>query len=146
MGKGLDALKAYRRHQLGVNVYADEYLDIVEKELEAFEFLKKLTLEELSSVRFPKEKNVLMNKHEVEEFANYEVYMNDGDQYETICLCDTGEKARTIAKDLAMGSEKPNVKIYVTGIYRPGDMIPGGGWYEVFWRDEEGKLREGYLG
>ena len=88
-----------------------------------------------------------MYKHEAEEFANYEVYMDGYDgKIETLCLCNYGEMARTIAKDLAMGSEKPNVKIYVTGIYRPGDLIPGGGWYEVFWRDEEGKLQSGYLG
>lgn len=33
MSKGLEALKQYRSQQTGVNVYADELLDIVEKEL-----------------------------------------------------------------------------------------------------------------
>lgn len=88
-----------------------------------------------------------MYKHEVEEFANYEVYMDgDDNKTETICLCDTGEMARIIAKHLAMHAKKPNTKIYVTGIYRPGDFVPGGGWYDAFWRDGEGKLQTGGLG
>lgn len=40
MSKGLEALKEYRKHQQGVNVYADELLDIVEKELKALEIIK----------------------------------------------------------------------------------------------------------
>lgn len=88
-----------------------------------------------------------MYKHEVEKFANYEVYTyDDNNQIVTLCLCDMGEMACIIAKSLTMHDKKPNVKIYVTGINYPGDFVPGGGWYEVFWRDEEGKLREGYLG
>ena len=42
MSKGLEALKEYRKHQQGVNVYADELLDIVEKELKALEIIKRL--------------------------------------------------------------------------------------------------------
>ena len=88
-----------------------------------------------------------MYKHEVEKFARYEVYMHgDNDQTETICLCSSREMAQIVAKHLAMNAKKPNVKIYLTGIYHPGDLIPGGGWYDVFWRDEEGNLREGGLG
>ena len=34
------ALKAYRAQQQGVNVYADELLDIIEKELKALEIIK----------------------------------------------------------------------------------------------------------
>lgn len=37
MSKGLKALKQYRNQQVGVNVYADELLDIVEKELKEHE-------------------------------------------------------------------------------------------------------------
>ena len=40
MSKGLEALKEYRKHQQGVNVYADELLDIVEKELKTLEIIK----------------------------------------------------------------------------------------------------------
>ena len=40
MTKGLEALKEYRKQQQGVNVYADELLDIVEKELKALEIIK----------------------------------------------------------------------------------------------------------
>ena len=40
MNKGLKALKAYRAQQQGVNVYADELLDIIEKELKALEIIK----------------------------------------------------------------------------------------------------------
>jgi len=39
MGKGLKALKRYRTQQQGVNVYADELLDIIEKELKALEII-----------------------------------------------------------------------------------------------------------
>ena len=41
MSKGLEALKEYRCQQQGVNVYADEYLDIVEKELKAFNIISQ---------------------------------------------------------------------------------------------------------
>ena len=37
--KGLEALKKYRNQQTGVNVYADDYLDIIEKELKALEII-----------------------------------------------------------------------------------------------------------
>ena len=88
-----------------------------------------------------------MYKHEVEKFANYEVYTHDENgQIVTLCLCDMGEMARIIAKSLAMHEKKPNVKIYVTSINYPGDFVPGGGWYDVFWCDEEGKLQSGGLG
>lgn len=88
-----------------------------------------------------------MYKHEVEKFANCEVYTYDDDgKIETLCLCETGEMARIIAKHLAMCAKKPNVRIYVTSINYPGDFVPGGGWYDVFWRDEEGNLKSGGLG
>ena len=42
MSKGLEALKQFRNSNFqGVNVYADEYLDIIEKELKALEIIKK---------------------------------------------------------------------------------------------------------
>lgn len=44
MNKGLEALKQYRSQQTGVNVYADELLDIVEKELRALEIIKENAL------------------------------------------------------------------------------------------------------
>ena len=40
--KGLDALKEFRYQQTGVNVNADEYLGIVEKELKEREYLYHL--------------------------------------------------------------------------------------------------------
>ena len=40
--KGLEALKQYRNQQTGVNVYADDYLDIIEKELKALDILKDM--------------------------------------------------------------------------------------------------------
>lgn len=36
----LEALKEYRNQQLGVNVYADDYLDIIEKSLKALDIIK----------------------------------------------------------------------------------------------------------
>ena len=41
MSKGLEALKEYKNQQTGVNVYANDYLDIIEKELKAFEIIKE---------------------------------------------------------------------------------------------------------
>lgn len=37
MSKGLEALKEYRNQQTGVNVHADDYLDIIEEELKQAE-------------------------------------------------------------------------------------------------------------
>lgn len=42
--KGLEALKEYKSQQQGVNVYADEYLDIIENELKRLYELEKTTL------------------------------------------------------------------------------------------------------
>lgn len=42
MSKGLRALKEYRAQQQGVNVYADELLDIAEKELKRLEDIEEL--------------------------------------------------------------------------------------------------------
>jgi len=44
MNEGLEALKEYRSQRQGVNVYANEYLDIIEKELKR--------LEEIDNVMF----------------------------------------------------------------------------------------------
>lgn len=40
MNKGLKALKDFKSQQAGVNVYANEYLDIIEKELKALELIE----------------------------------------------------------------------------------------------------------
>lgn len=85
-----------------------------------------------------------MRKTGVEAFADYEVYVHGEDgKVETICLCNSHEMASVIAKRLVMGAEKPNIKVYVSGVYYGGEFIPGGGWYDVYWRDEDGKLRSG---
>ena len=42
MSKGLEALKQYKSQQMGVNVYADELLDIVEKELKDYKRLLEI--------------------------------------------------------------------------------------------------------
>lgn len=88
-----------------------------------------------------------MYKHEVEKFANYEVYdKTETGEIETICVCGDGQIATIIAKNLAMAAKKPNTKVYVTSISYPGDFVPGGGWYDAYWRDENGNLRSGGLG
>lgn len=88
-----------------------------------------------------------MYKHEVGEFANYEVYdKTESGEVETICVCGDREMATIIAKTLAMAAKRPNTRVYVTGVYHPGSLIPGGGWYDAYWRDGEGKLRSGGLG
>lgn len=87
-----------------------------------------------------------MRKTEVEAYANYEVYVRGEDGgTETICLCDSHEMADTIAKRLVMGAKEQNIKVFVTSVSDPQDFVPGGGWYDVYWRDESGNLRSGGL-
>jgi hypothetical protein len=47
MNRGLEALKQYRNNHQGVNVYADELLDIIEKSLKALELIetKRINIE-----------------------------------------------------------------------------------------------------
>lgn len=61
MGKGLEALKQYRNQQTGVNVYADDCLDIIEQELKAFEIIKekRVDIDALISFIAIKPKNAL---------------------------------------------------------------------------------------
>ena len=51
--------------------------------------------------------------------------------------------ASAIAKLLAMKTKEPNIKVYVSGVSYVGAFIPGGGWYDVYWRDEKGELKSG---
>lgn len=85
-----------------------------------------------------------MRKTEVEQYANYEVYtIGDKSDINTICLCNSRAMADIIATRLAMCAKDPNVKVYVSGVYYGGELIPGGGWYDYYWRDENGELRSG---
>lgn len=87
-----------------------------------------------------------MRKTEVEAFADFEVYTHgEGGKTETICLCNSHQMADTIAKRLVMGAKEPNIKVYVSGVYYGGEFIPGGGWYDVYWRDENGNLHSSGL-
>ena len=87
-----------------------------------------------------------MKKSEVENYSNFEVYTHgEGGKAETICLCDRHKMASIIAKCLVMGAKEPNIKVYVGGVYYGGEFVSGGGWYDVYWRDENGKLNSGGL-
>lgn len=87
-----------------------------------------------------------MKKSEVEAYADYEVYVRNPDgSVDTVCLCDSRQMAGVIAKRLVMGAKEPNIKVYVTSISNPQDFVPGGGWYDVYWRDENGKIHTGGL-
>ena len=87
-----------------------------------------------------------MRKTEVEAYADYEVYcLGENNSIDVLCLCNKRKMAETIAQRLVMGAEKPNIKVYVSGVYYGGEFIPGGGWYDVYWRDENGNLRSSGL-
>lgn len=88
-----------------------------------------------------------MYKHEVEEYANYEVYeylkINEKIKIHTICIC----KELIIAKVIAIMLAKKNptgYSYYVTGINNPGALIPGGGWYYEF-HQKDGKVLQSSL-
>ena len=82
-----------------------------------------------------------MYKHEVEEYANYEVYeylYKEKVIKHTICIC----KELIVAKGIAIMLAKKDPtgdSYYLTGINHPGDMIPGGGWYYEF-HQKDGKV------
>ena len=74
-----------------------------------------------------------MFKHEVEEFANYQVSDKDG---KVICLTHTEKEAEYIAKFFAWNDEDYET-YYVTGVNNMGDLVIGGGWYYAWRRDRE---------
>ena len=80
-----------------------------------------------------------MWKHEVEEFADYEVYEIVEGKVHILCACKEYDVARTIACMLAM-NDKQGDSYYVTSINHPGDLVPGGGWYDSWRKNSEGKL------
>lgn len=85
-----------------------------------------------------------MRKKDVEQYAKYEVYcIGENNSIDVLCLCNESKMAETIAKRLVMGAEKPNIKVYVSGVYYGGEFIYGGGWYDYYWRDENGELKSG---
>ena len=88
-----------------------------------------------------------MRLSEVEEFAAYEVYELIGekeDEYHCLCVCKEYKVATIIAKLLAM-NDLSRDKYYVSNVSIPNTLVPGGGWYDCYYRDEEGKLRKDSL-
>lgn len=88
-----------------------------------------------------------MYKHEVEEYANYEVYeyltIKEEIKKHTICIC----KELIVAKGIAIMLAKKDPKgdsYYVTGVNNPGAFIPGGGWYYEF-HQKDGKILQSSL-
>lgn len=65
MSEGLEALKEFKNQQQGVNVYANEYLDIIEKEFKEKEKTDKVleVIKDLFdfdfAIRFPDNQNML---------------------------------------------------------------------------------------
>ena len=61
---------------------------------------------------------------------------------DVICLCSERGYADMVAKSVALIASEPNKKIYVTGYQVDWwtSSEAGGGWYDAYWRDEDGKL------
>lgn len=73
----------------------------------------------------------------------YEVYLK-GENHRTICVCKDLDFAVIIAKTLALyANPTPNGRVYVSNVGRdaPYDIVPGGGWYECYYKDENGDLQ-----
>ena len=87
-----------------------------------------------------------MKKSEVESYANYEVYIHNPEGgVDTICLCDSHKMAGVIARALVRNAKEHGIKVFVTSVSDPQDFVPGGGWYDVYWRDENGEIKTGGL-
>ena len=77
-----------------------------------------------------------MEKNQVEEFADYEVYEIVDGKYHCLCLCKEYKIAALLAKLLA--KEDPDYdEYYVTSVNYPHDFVPGGGWYDSWQRNKE---------
>jgi len=69
---GKEALKEYRKQQIGVNVYADELLDIIEKELEILKILKAFDFEiedyteDLNGSVCVKQRRIILDDEEID--------------------------------------------------------------------------------
>ena len=86
-----------------------------------------------------------MYKHEVEDYANYQVYEIIDKKVHTICVCKTFDDAKNVAVTFAY-LDKSYDPYYVTGIHRIGDLIPGGGYYDCYQKDKEtGKVKHSSL-
>lgn len=87
-----------------------------------------------------------MHKSDAVDFANYVVYEIVDKKVHYLCICKESKVAEVIAKTLAYLDVKGDT-YYLTGINNPGDLIPGGGWYEAWHKDKEsGKLKHTSLG
>lgn len=87
-----------------------------------------------------------MYKHEVEDYANYEVYeylYKEEVKKHTICICKELIIAKCIAIMLAK-KDPTGDSYFVTGINHPNDFIIGGGWYYEF-HQKDGKIIQSSL-
>lgn len=86
-----------------------------------------------------------MYKYEVQDFADYEVYEIVDNKVHILCACKEYEVAKVIAQTLAY-LDKNCDTYYVSSINNPGDFVPGGGWYDSWYKDKEtGKLKQSSL-
>ena len=84
-----------------------------------------------------------MFKEEVEDFAKYELYEIYENKHHTIAIFDNYRTAKSVAILFAMVDPKRD-SYCITGISskNPNELIPGGGWKDEFYVDEDGKLQE----
>lgn len=90
-----------------------------------------------------------MYRKDVEAFAKYIVYTIEetpvGRKVVDLCVCNDYKVAEDICKMFAW-YDKDNQSYYYTGITEPGAFIPGGGWHECWYKNNEGKLVHSSLG
>lgn len=86
-----------------------------------------------------------MKQENVKDFAEYEVYELVDGKYHCLCLCKEWKVAEVIAKLLAKYDPQGDA-YYITGVSVPNTLVPGGGWYECYQRDKDGKLKHTGLG
>jgi len=71
---------------------------------------------------------------------NYEVYDVEKGKYCHIAYCEERSVAQVIAQTLAKADPKGDAYYLTSGNVLPGDMIPGGGWYDCFKKNEKGEV------
>ena len=70
-----------------------------------------------------------MEKTQVGEFADYEVYEIVDGKHHCLCLCKEYEIAKNIAMTLAILDPACDA-YYLSSVNRRGDFVQGGGWHD----------------
>lgn len=86
-----------------------------------------------------------MEKSNVEEFADYEVYEVVDGKYHCLCVCKELSVANGLARLLAEVDSSCD-PYYVSSVNYPTDFVPGGGWYNCWQKNKEtGKVEKSTL-